>query len=151
MGDKMIELEKLEELVRLMVDNDLSELDLRDGEEAIKLKRGAGPQDATLASVASPMVAPPATTQPATVGDDAGLTAIESPMVGTYYSAPDPDSPPFLQVGSRVDADTVVCLVEAMKVFNEVKAETSGVIERILVKNGDAVEFGQNLFLVRPD
>ena len=82
--------------------------------------------------------------------DTAGLVAIESPMVGTFYSAPNPDTPAFVSVGSAIGPDSVVCLIEAMKVFNEIKAEVNGTIERILVNNGDAVEFGQKLFLVRP-
>ena len=73
-----------------------------------------------------------------------------SPMVGTFYTAPDPDSSPFVQVGSEVSADTPVCIIEAMKVFNEIKAEVAGTIERILVQDQQAVEFGQPLMLVRP-
>jgi acetyl-CoA carboxylase biotin carboxyl carrier protein len=72
-------------------------------------------------------------------------------MVGTYYSKPSPDAASFTQVGASIGPDSVVCLVEAMKVFNEIKAETSGTIEKILVKDGDSVEFGQKLFLVRPN
>ena len=73
---------------------------------------------------------------------------IRSPMVGTFYSAPDPESPPFVSVGDRVEADTVICVVEAMKVFNEIRAETAGRITRALVKNAEAVEFDQPLFAV---
>jgi acetyl-CoA carboxylase biotin carboxyl carrier protein len=72
-------------------------------------------------------------------------------MVGTFYVAPDPDSPPYVQVGAVVHPDAVVCIVEAMKVFNEIKAEVAGTIEKILVKNEQPVEFGQPMFLVRPD
>jgi acetyl-CoA carboxylase biotin carboxyl carrier protein len=71
-------------------------------------------------------------------------------MVGTFYTSPSPDSPPFIKPGAQVTADTVVCIIEAMKVFNEIKAETSGIVEKILVKTGEPVEFGQKLFLVRP-
>ncbi len=81
---------------------------------------------------------------------EAGLVAIESPMVGTFYSSANPDAPAFVQVGSAVSEATTVCLIEAMKVFNEIKAERGGTIERVLVKSGDSVEFGQKLFLVRP-
>jgi acetyl-CoA carboxylase biotin carboxyl carrier protein len=81
---------------------------------------------------------------------DAGLVAIESPMVGTYYASPSPDAKAFISEGSKITNDSVVCLIEAMKVFNEIKAEKSGTIARILVKNGQAVEFGQKLFLVKP-
>ena len=82
--------------------------------------------------------------------DDADLVEISSPMVGTFYSASDPDTPPFAKVGMHVQADTVICIVEAMKVFNEIKAEVSGTIERILVKNEQSLEYGQPMFLVRP-
>ena len=78
------------------------------------------------------------------------MIAIESPMVGTFYSAANPDSPPFVTAGASVTPSSVVCLIEAMKVFNEIKAEKAGKIERVLVKSGEAVEFGQKLFLVRP-
>jgi acetyl-CoA carboxylase biotin carboxyl carrier protein len=71
-------------------------------------------------------------------------------MVGTFYSAPNPDTPAFVGVGASISNDSVVCLIEAMKVFNEIKAEVTGTVERVLVNNGDAVEFGQKLFLVRP-
>jgi acetyl-CoA carboxylase biotin carboxyl carrier protein len=77
------------------------------------------------------------------------VVAIESPMIGTFYSAPSPDSEPFSRVGKRVDEESVVCIIEAMKVLNEIKAELRGEIVEILVENGDPVEFGQPLFLVK--
>lgn len=158
----MIDIRKLKELVRLMVENDLSELDMRDQEETVTIKRGPGdaivmPQGyAPVPAAAAPAPAVPAEAAPAS-GDnsaaavDAGLVAIESPMVGTFYSAPNPDSPEFVKVGASVGGDSVVCLIEAMKVFNEIKAECSGTIEKVLVSNGQAVEFGEKLFLVRPN
>lgn len=159
----MIELNKLKELVQLMVDNDLSELDLQDQDETVTIKRGAaGPVVHGPAMYAPPpMMAGPAPTAPqpaagapAAVASapaaDAGLIAIESPMVGTFYASPNPDSPPFVKAGGSVSSGTVVCLIEAMKVFNEIKSEVNGAIERVLVKNGEAVEFGQKLFLVKP-
>lgn len=156
----MIDLKKLKDLVSLMVENDLSELDLRDGEETVSLKRPvASPMQAAPAPVAPApapapaappaAAAPAAGAAPATPVDD-GLEPIESPMVGTYYSAANPDSPAFVKVGDNVGPDTVICIIEAMKVFSEVKAEKSGVIEKILVKNSDSVEFGQPLMLIRP-
>jgi len=161
----MIKLDTLKELVRLMVDNDLTEMDLQDEQESVSLRRGhpgavAGPvmyaQAPAPAHAAHPGHAAPATPSPAggsgapSADSDAGLVAIESPMVGTFYNAASPDSPPFVKPGAQVTADSVVCIIEAMKVFNEIKAEKSGVIEKILVKNGEPVEFGQKLFLVRP-
>lgn len=148
----MIDIRKLKELVRLMVDNDLSELDLKDQEETVTIKRGGAPIPMSApVAYAAPRPAPADDAERASApADTAGLIAIESPMVGTFYSSPNPDSPPFVSVGAAVSADTTVCLIEAMKVYNELKAESNGTIERILVSNGDAVEFGQKLFLVRP-
>ena len=160
----MIDIRKLKELVRLMVSNDLTELDLRDSQEQVTLKR-ASPQPiiqtiaAPAGAIAAHGVAAPAAAAAAAAASggsaaapspDAGLVAIESPMVGTFYAAAAPEKPPFVSVGTSVGPDTVVCLIEAMKVFNEIKAEASGTIERVLVKNGEPVEFGQKLFLIRP-
>lgn len=166
----MIDIRKLKELVRLMVENDLSELNLQDQAETVAVKRGyngvpvvhqapvmmAAPAAAPAAHATvapAPAAAPsaaPAAAVAAAAASDAGLKAITSPMVGTFYSSPNPDSPAFVKVGQAVSADTTVCLVEAMKVFNEIKAETSGTIERVLVQSGQAVEYGQKLFLIKP-
>lgn len=156
----MIDIRKLKELVRLMVENELTELDLRDKEETVTIKKGPGepviqhvPASSPVEAAPTAALQTPAPAEPApaeTSADGAALHAIESPMVGTFYSRPNPDSDAFVAVGAAVSPDTVVCLVEAMKVFNEIKAETSGTIEKMLVKDGDAVEFGQQLYLVRP-
>ena len=156
----MIDIRKLKELVRLMSTNDLVELDLRDKDEQVTIRRPtpqAAPQIVHHAPVmaapmaAAPAAAPaPAAAAPAIKDSDAGLVKIESPMVGTFYASPSPDKPPFITAGASVGPETVVCLVEAMKIFNEIKAGCSGTIERILVKSGDPVEFGQPLFLVKP-
>lgn len=161
----MIDINKLKELVQLMVENDLSELDLQDQDETVTIKRGSAP----VVQAAPMFAAPPAMSHgahsgaapaaaaggagPAAAtggGADAGLIAVESPMVGTFYASPNPDSPAFVKAGGSISPGTVVCLIEAMKVFNEIKAEVNGTIERVLVKNGEAVEFGQKLFLVKP-
>ncbi len=153
----MIDLKKLQELVALMVDNELIELDIRDGEESVSLSRPspyAAPQPVYQAPPAAPAPAAPAPgaspAPEAAPADHGNLVAIESPMVGTFYSAAKPESPPFIKVGDHVGPDTVVCLIEAMKVFSEVKAEVSGVVKQIVAKNSDSVEFGQTLMLVEP-
>ncbi len=157
----MIEIKKLNELVKLMVDNDLTEVDLKDGEDSITIKRGVAggapvvqyapaPQHhAAPAPAPAPAPGGAAPAAPAPSAGDPNLKYIESPMVGTFYSASNPDSPPFVKPGQQIGGDTVVCLIEAMKVFNEIKAEMSGTIEQVFVKNGEAVEFGQKLFAVR--
>jgi acetyl-CoA carboxylase biotin carboxyl carrier protein len=144
----MIDIAKLKELVRLMAENDLAEVDLKNGEESITIKRGGvpvvqyAPAPAPVAAAAPAAPAAPPTPAPLT-------NTIDSPMVGTCYLAPNPDTPAFVKPGQRVTADTVVCLIEAMKVFNEIKAEKAGIVEQVLAKNGEAVEFGQKLFSLR--
>ncbi len=157
----MFELDKIRQLVDMMIANDLSEISLRDGDTEISLRRptiatgdsiplAVGPAACSMPSlpgeVASGLPQAPAVEEAA-----AELLEIKSPMVGTFYSCPDPDSPPFVVVGTPVNQDTVVCIVEAMKVFNEIKAELGGTIEKVFVKNEQPVEYGQPLFLVRPE
>ncbi len=153
----MIDVKKLKELIKLMVANDLTELDLQGEGERVTLKRGAG--DAPVHYVSPPVsaaaaphpTAPQDAAAPATAAasDDQSLVPIRCPMVGTFYAASSPDAEAFVKVGDRVDADTVVCIIEAMKVFNEIKAETSGVIQKVLVETGQAVEFDQPMFMVK--
>ena len=139
-----------------MNEHDLAEIDLRQGDQRIRLRRG--PEMVTVAGAVSPLVtpagAPSATTgsgAPAAGAEDANYTLIKSPMVGTYYSAANPETPPFVKVGDQVGPETTVCIVEAMKVFNEIPAECSGKIAAVLAQNGDAVEYGQPLFRVQPN
>ncbi len=171
----MIDIRKLKELVRLMVENDLSELDLKDQQETVTVKRGStGPivQHAPMYTHAAPPSYGAATGESAAPSTDApeprasaaggggggggggddtsGLVPINSPMVGTVYLAANPESPPFVTAGASIGPDSTVCIIEAMKVFSEIKAEVSGTIERVLVQNAKAVQYGQPLFLVRP-
>ncbi len=152
----MIDLKTLRSLIKMMVDNDLSELDLRDGDETVAMKRAGhgAPVVMAPAPVAAPVAAPAAgAPAPAPASAPAAADegpAVESPMVGTFYTSSDPDSPPFVSVGDTVGPDTVVCIIEAMKVFNEVKAGVSGVVERVLVENAQPVEFGQRLIAIKP-
>ena len=148
----------LRQLVRLMSDNDLTSLELRDGEQRIALSRGGPPAPPMPASDAPPPPAPmrrdpAAPQQPSPAAEPAAasnLVEIKSPMVGTFYNSPSPDAKAFVQVGDKVGPDTDVCIIEAMKVFNNIKAETSGTVEKMLVDSGQSVEFGQVLFLVKP-
>jgi acetyl-CoA carboxylase biotin carboxyl carrier protein len=149
----------LQQIVNLMAANDLSTVDVRDGDKRIILKRGseplvmpmtAAPVPAAVAAPAPAASNPPAKSAPAPVDEDANLKPIKSPMVGTFYAASTPDAKPFVAVGSVVEEDTDVCVIEAMKVFNNIKAECRGTIAKILVQNGQPVEFGQTLFLVKP-
>ncbi len=158
----MVELDKIRKLVQLMVDHDLTEISLRDGGEEISLKRpgspvaaapalpGVGATPAAPPAGPVPAATPPLTVEKPTAAEDDGLVPIRSPMVGTFYSSASPETAPYVELGSRVSANSVVCIVEAMKVFNEIKADIAGTVERILASNQDAVEYGQELFLVRP-
>ena len=153
-GD-IFDVKKVRRLVELMKEHDLAEIDLRQGEQRIRLRRGAEatvsgggsvayqpPPSAPVSSGAASPAAPPA-------GEDVNLQVIKSPMVGTFYSAANPESPPFVKVGDHVGPETVVCIIEAMKVFNEIPAEVSGQIAAVLVENGAPVEFNQPLFKVQ--
>ncbi len=153
----MIDIRKLKELVRLMVTNELTELDLRDSEEQVTLRRHHLNH---LPSVVSAPAVPPSPAAPrpaveaapgeaAAAAREEGLLSITSPMIGTFYAAPNPDAPPFVTPGSTVTPETVVCLIEAMKIFNEIKAECSGTVSKVLIEKGEPIEFGQPLFLIK--
>ena len=143
-----MDIDEIRELIRLMVDNDLAELDVTDGESKIRLRRGSGGEVVGVPAAAN---APPAAAAAAEAAEPAAdLIEIRSPIVGTFYAAADPESEPYVSVGSTVGADSVVCIIEAMKVMNEIKAEHAGEIVDICVKNVQPVEYGQVLFRVRP-
>jgi acetyl-CoA carboxylase biotin carboxyl carrier protein len=157
-----MDIEEIKTLTQLMVDNDLAEIIIRDGEKRVMLRRRGGGveqmahaapmhahvmhQPAMHAAAPAPASAAPA----AAPAPDANLLKVTSPMVGTFYSSSNPESPPFVRIGDRINPESVVCIIEAMKVFNEIKAEVSGVVESIEVQNGSPVEFGQILLRVRP-
>ncbi len=153
------DLRRIRRLVDLMKEYDLSEIDLQQGDTRIQLRRGS--ETVTVAPSPAPVAIAPALPdaferpdRPAKApaaeakAEEEHLVVIRSPMVGTFYSAPDPDSPPYVKVGDMVGPDTVVCIVEAMKVFNQIPAEVSGKIVAILVESGEPVEYGQPLFKV---
>ncbi len=152
----IFDVRKLRRLVELMKEHDLSEVDLQQGETRIQLRRSAPSPAGNASPGVAAMVYPPAVSPaagpppaPAVAPDAASdVVVIPSPMVGTFYAAPDPESPPYVKVGDHVGPETTVCIVEAMKVFNQIPAEVSGRIEAMLVENGESVEFGQPLFRV---
>ena len=152
-GD-IFDVKKIRRLVELMNDHDLSEIDLRQSDQRIRLRRGHDPVFVGGASVGAAPAPPPPPVQAPAGGaapppvESANIRVIKSPMVGTFYSASKPESPPFVKVGDAVGPDTVVCIIEAMKVFNEIPAECSGKIVAVLVENGDPVEFNQPLYKV---
>ncbi|MGD9128505.1 MAG: acetyl-CoA carboxylase biotin carboxyl carrier protein [Planctomycetia bacterium] len=151
----IFEVRRIRRLVELMKEHDLNEMDIRQDDTRIQLRRGIGGTPVVTTAVPAPAPAPAAPAAPAPaapaadkpVEDDSKV--ITSPIVGTFYAAPDPESPPYVKVGDHVGSDTTVCIIEAMKVFNEIPAEISGEITAVLVQNGDPVEFGQPLFKVK--
>jgi acetyl-CoA carboxylase biotin carboxyl carrier protein len=156
-GDAPFDLDKLKQLVEMMESHGLTDVHLRRGDEQWRLRRGPEvvqvPQQYAPAPVqmaAAPAPAASSAAPAAAPAADAGLIDIKSPTVGTFYAAPSPGEPAFVSVGSVVTPETIVCLLEAMKVFNQIPAEVSGTITAILVKSGDAIEFGQPLFRVKP-
>ena len=148
---------RLREIIELMEEHQLGEVDLQQGEEKIRLSRVSS-QPAPI-PVAAPVQPAPIATPAAAAGEassgsagspsEPGVT-IDAPMVGTFYSRPNPESEPFVKVGDRVGPDTVVCIVEAMKVFNEIPAEVSGEVIEVLLSDGQAVDFGKPMVRVRP-
>ncbi len=148
---------KLRRLVQLMDDHDLSEIDLRQADVRLRIRRGPEQvaQIVESAGFAAPapraVAAPAAATEAAPPAiDDSKFVIIRSPMIGTFYISPKPDQPPFVKPGDHVSTSTTVCIVEAMKVFNEIPAEVSGTIVAILVENGEPIEYNQPLFKVDP-
>lgn len=149
--------EEIKAIVKLMSDNDLTEFKIAADECRLCIKRGGKSVEAfqngapvPLPAAPQPAAAPapaPAAAEPAPAPAKPAKT-IDSPLVGTFYRSPGPDAPPFAKVGDKVSPESVVCIIEAMKVMNEVKAETSGVIKDILVTDGIAVEYGQPLFVI---
>lgn len=149
----VFDVRRVRRLVALMNEHDLSEIDLRQGNQRVRLRRGADqpvftatPAYAPAAQSPAPQAAPAASSA-APAAAPAGKT-INSPMVGTFYLSSSPDAAAFVKIGDQVGPDTTICIIEAMKVFNEIPAETSGKITAVLVENGMPVEFGQPLFRI---
>ena len=167
-----MDLKEIKSIIDLMTKAGLSEFEVEKGDFKLRVKRGpngewssSAPTSANTVvhhhapvggfhapapvAAAAPAAAPVAAT-PAASAEVSGLAQIVSPMVGTFYLAPSPESPPYVTVGQEVQEDTVVCIIEAMKVMNEIKAETRGVIVEVLAQNGKPVEFNKPLYAVRP-
>ena len=158
-----MDINELKELIALLEDSKLSELEIEEEGRRIRLTKQSetymmapapmqmqAPMAAPAPSVApsTPFGSPHESKEPSLA--DQGLVAVTSPMVGTFYLKPAPSEPVFVELGDRISADQTICIVEAMKIMNEVAAKVAGIVERILVENGEPVEFGQPLFAIRP-
>ena len=155
-----MDLKDIKAIIDLMKKNSITEFELERQDSKIRLKRGTNNVGAPAVqyedSVSLPMLQPIVPVSPAApaVGGLAPATGeieIKSPMIGTFYRAPSPESPNYVEIGAEVMPETVVCLIEAMKVMNEIKAEVKGIVTHILVENAKPVEFGQPLFRIRPN
>ena len=148
----IFDVKKVRQLIELMKEHDLNELDLRQADNRVRIRRGGEVVTYSAPAVAA---APAPSAAPAAAGvasaADSRMLLIKSPMVGTFYKASGPDTLPFVKVGDRIGPEKTVCVIEAMKVFNEIPAGVSGQVVAILVDNGGAVEFGQPLIKVDPE
>lgn len=157
-----LDLKEIKQIISLMTRSDLSEFSIEEDGLKLRIRRGTSgpatlmqapqvqmiPAPSASAALATPSSAPPSTVS-AGAENEPGIAYIKSPMVGTLYRAPSPESPPFVDAGARVAETTPVCIIEAMKIMNEIQAEVKGVILEVLVDNGQPVEFGQRLFKVQ--
>ena len=164
----MFKIQEIREIIKLVDASTIDEFVYEADGSKVKLKKNGGTvevvapkavvaaapvveQPKAEAPAAAPAPVKEEVASPAPVANDADLHKITSPMVGTFYQAPNPDSPAYVKVGDKVGDETIVCIVEAMKLFNEIEAEIKGEIVEILVKDGQLVEYGQPLFLVKPE
>ena len=154
-----MDFKKIKKLVSLVETSDISSLSVEEDNLKVEIKRegptqiiqSSVPAQPIQSAVPAPQVAATDAPQPASQesNDTAGLIEIKSPMVGTFYASPNPESPAFVEVGKTIKKGDVVCIIEAMKLFNEIEAEIEGTIEKVCLENSAPVEFGQTLFLVR--
>ena len=162
----MMTIDEIRELINLASETGIAELEVQRGDNRVRIRRAAfaQPQEVVIAppayATAPPVAGPPPATLQAPTAPEAGkekgdkpsdptLVLVKSPIVGTFYESPSPDAPPFVRVGERVQPGKVLCIIESMKLMNEIEAETSGILESKLVMNGQPVEYGEALFAVR--
>jgi acetyl-CoA carboxylase biotin carboxyl carrier protein len=153
-----MDLRKLKKLIDLVQESGIAELEITEGEERVRIASGGAvtvtplgaAAAAPAAAPAAPVAGPGAAAVPAAVAPPPGAEGhvVKSPMVGTFYRAPAPDAKPFVEVGGAVKEGQIICVIEAMKLMNEIEADASGTIKAILVENGQPVEYGQALFLI---
>ncbi len=149
-----MDISQIRKLIRLIQSSDVTEIEVTQGDQTVRISRqGSGAPAAAPAAatyVPAPAAAPVATEAPATEPAHSEEHQVTSPMVGTFYAAPSPDAEPFVQAGQKVQKGETLCIIEAMKMMNEIEAEYSGVVEAILVENATPVEYGQPIFIITP-
>lgn len=149
-----MDIRKVKKLIEIIEESDINEIEIKEGEESVRIIRGGQIVAPSVLQAPSNVVsAPPTLVIPNSESESASTNQlsghiIKSPMVGTFYRSPNPDSPPFIETGKHVNAGDVVCIVEAMKMMNQIEADKTGVIETILVEDGDPIEFDQPLITI---
>ncbi len=157
-----MDIRKVKKLIELLEESGIAELEIKEGEESVRISRYGSSTAATMPIMPPSFALPPVTTPAVNQADTASLPtadqeeeisghSIKSPMVGTFYRSPSPSAPPFTEVGQRVNEGDTICIVEAMKLLNQIEADKSGVIKKILIDNGQPVEYGQPLFIIDPE
>lgn len=142
-----MDIRKVKKLIELMGDSDIQEIEIKEGEESIRISRAIG--SAGIGNFVPQQAAAPAVVEPDVAGEViARGHVIKAPMVGNFYRAPSPNSPPFVEQGQQIKEGETVCIIESMKMMNQIESDKSGVIEMILVENGDTVEFDQPLITI---
>jgi acetyl-CoA carboxylase biotin carboxyl carrier protein len=147
-----MDIRKIKKLIELIEESDIAEIEIREGEESVRLSRYSSTQAPTVVAqpVAAPAIAaaPAAAPAPAAVSEELSGHILRSPMVGTFYRSPTPGAKSFVELGSRVNVGDTLCIIEAMKILNQIEADKSGVIAKILVENSQPVEYNQPLFVI---
>jgi acetyl-CoA carboxylase biotin carboxyl carrier protein len=154
-----VDVKDLKEILRTLDERQIAEFELETEGMKLRVRKASAAAPATVAVASAPAVAPaaspaaapaPAAAAPAAVAEEAGLTVVKSPIVGTFYRSPNPDSPPFVNVGDRVRLGQVLCIIEAMKLMNEIESDAAGEVVKVHVENGQPVQYGDPLFSIRP-
>jgi len=152
-----VDIAQIRKLIKLVQSSDVTEIEVSDGEHSVRISRQTTTTTAPVAAAApapESITATPASTEPAVASVEEDLAdhphAVKSPMVGTFYRAPSPDAEAFVKEGQKVSKGDVLCIIEAMKLMNEIEAEYDGVVEKVLAENASPIEYGQPLFIITP-
>jgi acetyl-CoA carboxylase biotin carboxyl carrier protein len=143
-----MDIRKVKKLIELLESSDIAEIEIKEGEEAVRISRGSTATTAPVAYAPAPVAPVAAPIEAEAAAPAAKGKVIPSPMVGTFYRAPSPSSPPFVEIGKHVKVGDPVCIVEAMKMMNQIEADHAGVVEAILIEDGEPVEFDQPLITI---
>jgi len=156
-----MDIRKVKKLIELLEESGIAELEIKEGEESVRISRYGSN---AMATMPAPMMAPPyalpptietaapAAAEPAAAPEEEiSGHVVKSPMVGTFYRAPSPSAPSFIEVGQRINEGETICIVEAMKLLNQIEADKSGIVKKILIENGQPVEYGQPLFIIEAE